>query len=211
MSIPSPTILPLSRLGIGTTLVFALSAVPSGAEKTRTWEQQTFQDFEKGKAEKVTIRSDGKLFLAPRFRELLETPSSYLWDLVRDGQGNLFASGGPDAAVLRIGVDGESTAFFKVEDAEIHALAVDREDNVYAATSPDPKVYRISPSGESSVLFEPDANYVWDQCCPGKVAPTDGKSLLLNVLWSVLPGNDLKSRGRKWPPERSIPTRHNGG
>ena len=50
-----------------------------------------------------------------------------------------------------------------------------------------------------------------DQCCPGKVAPTDGKSLPLNVLWPVLPGNDLKSRGRKWPPERSIPTRHNGG
>ena len=49
------------------------------------------------------------------------------------------------------------------------------------------------------------------QCCPGKVAPTDGKSLPLNVLWPVLPGNDLKSRGRKWPPERSIPTRHNGG
>ena len=49
------------------------------------------------------------------------------------------------------------------------------------------------------------------QCCPGKVAPTDGKSLLLNVLWPVLPGNDLKCRGRKWPPERSIPTRHNGG
>ena len=53
--------------------------------------------------------------------------------------------------------------------------------------------------------------YVYDQCCPGKVAPTDGKSLPLNVLWPVLPGNDLKSRGRKWPPERSIPTRHNGG
>ena len=49
------------------------------------------------------------------------------------------------------------------------------------------------------------------QCCPGKVVPTDGKFLPLNVLWPVLPGNDLKSRGRKWPPERSIPTRHNGG
>ena len=53
--------------------------------------------------------------------------------------------------------------------------------------------------------------FTLNQCCPGKVAPTDGKSLPLNVLWPVLPGNDLKSRGRKWPPERSIPTRHNGG
>lgn len=50
-----------------------------------------------------------------------------------------------------------------------------------------------------------------DHCCPGKVALTDGKPLPFNVLRPVLPGNDLKSRGRKWPPERSIPMRHNGG
>ena len=50
-----------------------------------------------------------------------------------------------------------------------------------------------------------------DQCCPGKVAPSDGKSRPFNVLWPVLPGNDLKSRGRKWSPERSIRTRHNEG
>ena len=168
MRIPSRAMLSLSRLGFVTTLVVALGAVPSVAEKTRSWEQRTFEDFEKGKAEKVSIRSDGKLSLAPRFQELLETPSSYLWDLVRDGQGNLFASGGPDATVSRIGADGESTDFFKVEEAEIHALAIDREDNVYVATSPDPKVYRISPAGESSVLFEPDANYVWDMAFDSK-------------------------------------------
>ncbi len=53
--------------------------------------------------------------------------------------------------------------------------------------------------------------YISDQCCPEKVAPSDGKSRPLNVLWPVLPGNDLKSRGRKWSPERSIRTRHNEG
>ena len=66
---------------------------------------------------------------------------------------------------------------------------------------------------ENEVLFVDDVQGggTQYQCCPGKVAPTDGKSLTLNALWPVLPGNDLKSRGRKWPPERSIPTRHNGG
>ncbi len=54
-------------------------------------------------------------------------------------------------------------------------------------------------------------NYLLGQCCPGKVAPSDGKSRPFNVLWPVLPGNDLKSRGRKWSPERSIRTRHNEG
>ena len=56
-----------------------------------------------------------------------------------------------------------------------------------------------------------DFHQMWNQCCPGKVAPSDGKSRPLNVLWPVLPGNDLKSRGRKWSPERSIRTRHNEG
>ncbi len=55
------------------------------------------------------------------------------------------------------------------------------------------------------------ASIVGFQCCPGKVAPSDGKSRPFNVLWPVLPGNDLKSRGRKWSPERSIRTRHNEG
>ena len=64
---------------------------------------------------------------------------------------------------------------------------------------------------EAEVLEHGVDAIILNQCCPGKVTPTDGKSLPLNVLWPVLPGNDLKSRGRKWPPERSIPTRHNGG
>ncbi len=61
-----------------------------------------------------------------------------------------------------------------------------------------------------NVLFK-YALIIQEQCCPGKVAPSDGKSRPLNVLWPVLPGNDLKSRGRKWSPERSIRTRHNEG
>ena len=74
----------------------------------------------------------------------------------------------------------------------------------------EPALLSALPFVPEKTGFEADPN-ILTQCCPGKVAPTDGKSLPLNVLWPVLPGNDLKSRGRKWPPERSIPTRHNGG
>ncbi len=65
-----------------------------------------------------------------------------------------------------------------------------------------------APFQDSSTL---PPGYISLQCCPGKVAPSDGKSRPFNVLWPVLPGNDLKSRGRKWSPERSIRTRHNEG
>ncbi len=79
-----------------------------------------------------------------------------------------------------------------------------------SATAEPVKVRR----GESVHLllgFEISTGEGQTQCCPGKVAPSDGKSRPFNVLWPVLPGNDLKSRGRKWSPERSIRTRHNEG
>ena len=69
---------------------------------------------------------------------------------------------------------------------------------------------RLEEPGLRVLCFHPNLIYA-NQCCPGKVAPSDGKSRPLNVLWPVLPGNDLKSRGRKWSPERSIRTRHNEG
>lgn len=158
----------LSPLIIVAVLVSFSHTAPLTSETTQKWKQDTFQDFERGIAEKITIRSDGKLFLAPRFRELLETPFSYLWDLVVDQQGNLFVSGGPDAAVLRIGADGKTTSFFNADRAEIHSLAVDSKNNIYAATSPHSKIYKITPSGEYSVFFEPKTNYVWDMAFDSK-------------------------------------------
>ena len=88
-------------------------------------------------------------------------------------------------------VEGSPLITLKVSESEMHESGSPKDNAMYAL-----KVGGL---------------WILHQCCPGKVAPTDGKSLPLNVLWPVLPGNDLKSRGRKWPPERSIPTRHNGG
>jgi len=143
-------------------LVFLLALVPlAAAQNTRSWEQTRWEDFEKGVAERVSLRSDGKLALAPRFRELYDAPSAYLWALARDSKGNLFAGGGPDARVFKIGAGGNKSVFFQTEGLEIHALAVDRQDNLYAATSPDAKVYRIDPAGRSSLFIDAKVKYVW--------------------------------------------------
>ena len=48
--------------------VILLSATLALAEGTRTWEQSSFDDFEKGTASGVAITSDGVLELAPSFR-----------------------------------------------------------------------------------------------------------------------------------------------
>src|SRR6185312_4378321 len=48
-----------------TLAVILLSAALAPAEGTRTWQQSSFDDFEKGTANGVAIASDGSLELAP--------------------------------------------------------------------------------------------------------------------------------------------------
>jgi hypothetical protein len=138
------------------------------AETTKQWRQSLFEDFEEGRAEKLSLRSDGTLLLAPTFREVYDAPSSYLWALAADSQGNLYAAGGPDAKVFRIGPDGAGSTLFETAAVEIHALAVDTHDNVYAATSPEAKIYKIEPSGAHSLFFDPGENYIWDMAFDSK-------------------------------------------
>ncbi len=135
-------------------------AVPLTAA-TRSWEQSRFEEFDKGVAERVALRSDGRLLLAPRFEQLYDAPVAYLWALARDSKGNLFAGGGPGARVFRIAPDGKTGVHFETDALEIHALAVDARDNLYAATSPDSKIYRIAPDGRSSLFAEPKVKYIW--------------------------------------------------
>ena len=142
--------------------VAALVAAPVYSETTRRWEQGGYQDFRKGKAKDISIRSDGTLMLAPRLEERFGPPAAFLWALAEDSQGNFFAGGGPQASVFRIGADGRKSTFFERDNIEVHALAIDANDNVYAATSPAGKIFKIDPSGRHEVFFDPGTEYIWD-------------------------------------------------
>src|SRR6266436_2868535 len=87
--------------------VLAASAFGLRAGQTRSWVATDSADFEKGIIKKLSLRSDRRLTLAPRFEELYDSPSGYLWALARDSKGNLYAGGGPDAKLFRISPNGE--------------------------------------------------------------------------------------------------------
>ncbi len=144
---------------------FAALAVESFAVETTFWEQSDASDFEKGSLERLSLRSDGRLFLAPAVTELFDPSTAYLWSIARDSKGNLYTGGagtGSDTVKLfRIGPDGAGAAWSELPGLEIHAVAIDRQDRVYAATSPDGKVYRITPAGKPELLYDPHAKYIW--------------------------------------------------
>jgi len=69
------------------------------AEGTRSWEQSKFEDLIKGTTKGVAVRSTGGLELAPAFKALSTTPSTYIWSIAADREGNLYAAAGSPARV----------------------------------------------------------------------------------------------------------------
>jgi sugar lactone lactonase YvrE len=141
-------------------LLLAASSALFGGQ-TRTWTQGEAADFEKGILKNLSLRSDGRLTLAPVSREVFDTASSYLWALAQDSKGNLYAGGGTSAKLYRIAPDGKGKMLADLDALEIHAIAVDSRDRVYAATSPDGKIYRITGNGKPEVFYDPKAKYIW--------------------------------------------------
>ena len=138
-------------------LCLLLSSI-AWAQGTRTWEQTKYDDFEKGTAHGVAISSDGNLRLAPAFDALYTSPSTYLWSLASDAQGNAYAAAGSPARVYRLTPDGKASIIFAPQELQVQALAVDSHGAIYAATSPDGKVYKIVRGGAASDQVQPSAH-----------------------------------------------------
>lgn len=142
--------------------ILALSAY---AVETSFWQHYDAADFENAELKNVALRSDGKLSLAPVFKEIHETPAAYLWAIAQDSKGNLYAGGGAPgsstAKLFKVDTAGKGSVAADLDGLEIHAIAIDRQDRVYAATSPDGKVFRIAAGGKPEVFYDPKAKYIW--------------------------------------------------
>jgi len=159
------------------------------ADGTRAWEQSKFEDLIRGTATGVAIRSAGGLELAPSFKLLYGTPSTYIWAICADDAGNVYAATGAPARVYRITPDGKSSIIFEPQELQVQTLEVAPNGVIYAATAPDGKVYKIErkaaekktssqneskpgkddaakpaldPAWSSTIYFAPETKYIWD-------------------------------------------------
>jgi WD40 repeat protein len=143
-------------------LILGLAATCGLAEHTRRWRQSTYEEFQKGNAKGVAVRSDGHLELAPKFALLADADASYLWSLKTDANGVLYAGGGSPAKVFRFDGSGKPKTVFESTDLLAQSIAFDAKGALYVGTSPDGKVYKVTSNGEKSVFFDPKTKYIWD-------------------------------------------------
>ena len=150
-----------------------LSFAPAHSQGTRLWSQSRFEELEKGKPDGVAITSDGHLVAGPESRAVFTTPSTYIWSVAADREGNAYLATGTPATVLRVAPDGKSTKLFSTKDLSVQAVRVGPDGAVYAATLPSGKVYKLDPQAadrteeNATVVFDPaqtaeKPKYVWD-------------------------------------------------
>jgi sugar lactone lactonase YvrE len=147
-------------------LLVALGALATGfATETHFWQHGDRSDFEAGTLKNLSLRADGRIFLAPQFTEVFDSSTPYLWTLAIDSKGNLYTAGGGTgsgtAKVFVIDRNGKSRPFAELDGLEIHAIVLDSKDQVYAATDPDGKIYKIGSDGKPKLFYDPHQKYIW--------------------------------------------------
>lgn len=135
----------------------AVLCIAAAADGTRTWEQSKFEDLVKGTPTGVAIRSSGGLELAPSFKLLYSTPSTYIWAIAADDAGVVYVATGSPARVYRVTPDGRAAIIFEPKELQVQALKVGADGDIYAGTAPDGKVYKIEHKpGEAGTVHTVD-------------------------------------------------------
>jgi hypothetical protein len=152
------------------------------AQGTRLWVQSRYDEFEKGQTESTAIASRGYLEAGPTLQSVFLTPSTYIWAVASDSQGNAYVATGSPATVLKVSSAGVSTKLFTTKDLTVQAIRVGPDGSVYAAIVPSGKVYRIRP-GQSG-LDESNATLVFDAATVAH-NPASTKAEQAHYVWDL--------------------------
>lgn len=138
--------LSLSRLFLPAAAFAVFLAATVHAQTTHLWTQSHVDEFEKGTPQGVAIASDGHLREAPGLKEILTTPSTFVWSVAVDKSGTAYLGTSQPATVLRIGADGKPFTLFETKDLSVQVVRIGPDGALYAAVMPSGKVYRLNPA-----------------------------------------------------------------
>jgi hypothetical protein len=99
-----------------------------------------------GKIYRVDASGKGTVFFDP--------PDKYIWSLVVDRSGNLFAATGDKGIIYKIPPDGKGTVYYQTKATHAMTLALDQQGRLLAGTESPGRVFRIDASGKPFVLLD---------------------------------------------------------
>ena len=112
----------LMGLMVGASLLPGLVS----AQGTKLWSVGRYDEMEKGEADGVAIRSDGRLEAGPATSLLYATGKNYVWSLASDSSGDgyvgLGGTASGSAVVMKVSADEKATQIFSGKELAVQAL-----------------------------------------------------------------------------------------
>src|ERR1700743_605316 len=99
----------------------------AAAEGTRLWRETSYDEFQRGTTHGVAIRSTGQLELAPAFKSIYTSPSSFIWGIAADKDGTVYAATGAPARVYRVTPDGKSSVIFEPKELQVQSVSIGQD------------------------------------------------------------------------------------
>ncbi len=125
------------------------------------WENFSQEDLLKGTLTRVSLTADGKLTPAPAYDLFYDTSQPYVFSMVRDKAGNIFAGTGHEGKVYKIDPQGNGSVYYQGKELDVFALALDSTDTLYVGTSPDGKVFKVTGANQATEYCAPEEHYIW--------------------------------------------------
>ncbi len=127
----------------------------------QVWRQVARPDFQVGKFAGAGVAASGDLRLTASLRRLATTTETYIWSLVPDSAGNLYAGTGTGGKILKIDAQGKSSILAALPIVAVQSLLYSAKDNVlYAGSGGKGNVYRVALDGSYKLLCTLPEKYV---------------------------------------------------
>ncbi|MCK4261583.1 hypothetical protein KAX00_00580 [bacterium] len=156
------------------------------AVSTSIWRDTSQSDFNKGELTSTSTTSKDELILGPSVELLYDSGQLYIWSLVVDGEGRIYAGCGNNGAIYKI-EGGKGKLLYDSPEIAIHSLALDEEGNIYGGSSPRGIIYKVKTDGSSQVFCDLEEEYIW--------------ALLFDGQGNLLAGTGQRGRIYKISPE----------
>ncbi|MBD3235729.1 MAG: hypothetical protein GF330_03410 [Candidatus Eisenbacteria bacterium] len=143
------------------SLALLISAGSTEASQTQQFLADRAEELHLGELDGVGVTPDGALILAPVAERIFFGEAAYVWSVLPDGAGGVYAASGSDGQLFRIPAEGTPAVAAETFEYELFALTGDERGALYFAGAPNGTVTRLDPDGSSDTLIDLPEGLVW--------------------------------------------------
>lgn len=148
----------------------------------QVWRQTARSEFSAGRLSGVSIAANGTLRLASTLKRVALSEETFIWALVSDDKGNLYAGTGPKGRILKIDTEGKLSVFATLPVISLHSLVYSKADrSLYAGGGVSGNLYKVGMDGKYKLIASIPEKYILAMAMDSKgnlfVGPGSGGSV----------------------------------